>query len=182
VNQATFQFSRGQFMRLSMEIVGQDETIGASGSFPSYTIVPNTAYTIFDAVLTLLTYARGFEQCSVTIANNLIRDRYLNSNTLTDIPLGPRQTTLSVNLPYTEIDLYKQAMSGDAAATLVVTNGSATGNGTTTFTFATLQTPAESPNVGSREGEIMLTLNSIARGTISGSTITPELSITHVVH
>lgn len=169
VGRATFSGSQGQPVKLALEIIGQTETTGAAGSFPSVTL-DNSAPLIFsDTTLTLLSVAREVKQWAVTIDNGL-EVRFANSTTATAITPKDRQVSLQCQNPFTsaEIDLYGQALAGGSAS-LVLTGV----NGSLAFNFATLQFPDHGPVVPGRE-EITLALNGIARAVGA----TNELSVT----
>jgi hypothetical protein len=168
VNKATFSGAQGQPMKLALEIVGQTETSGAAGSFPTVTL-DNSAPLIFsDSTLTLLDTARQVTQWTVTIDNSL-EVRFANSTSATSITAKDRQVSLQCQNPFTsaEIDLYGQALAGGSAALVLAGAGSSLA-----FNFATLQFPDHGPVVPGRE-EIMLSLSGIAR--MVGSTA--ELSV-----
>jgi hypothetical protein len=178
VARASFGGSQGGLLQLSLEIVGKTESVGAAGTFPSLTLQNTPPYIFSDLVLTLQSATREVRSFELSIDNALVRDRFMNSVTVTDIPEGDRVIRLRTTHGYTagNTDLYEQALAG-AAGTLVLTNslGGAPPVGyQTTFTFGTLQVPSHSPAVNGRE-EILLALDMIARKT-SGS---PELSVVH---
>ena len=172
VNRCVFSGSAGGMLQMALEIVGKTEAaVGAAGSFPALTIVEGSSYIFSDVVLTL-TSARGIANFDLTIDNHLIADRFLNAVTLAEIPEGDRTITLRAMPAYDtdNTDLYGQAVAG-AAGTLIFEIATVY---RTTFTFAKLQAPPESPVVGGK-GEIMLPLTMIARQ--SGET--KELVVTH---
>lgn len=177
VDRATFSGSSGGLLRLSMDISAQSESVGNAGTFPSLTAGITKPY-IFsgDPVLTLQSAAREVSQFDLTIDNALVKDRFMNSLTIINLPEGDRVVSLNTTHPYAAgtgttgtTDLYAQALAG-AAGTLVFTNGGYS----TTFTFGTLQVPDNSPTVQSK-AEIPLQLQMIARR--AGTT--PELAVTH---
>jgi hypothetical protein len=173
VNRATFNGSKGGLVRLLLEIVGQSEAVGSAGSLPSLTPSTEHGPYIFagDPTLTLNGVAREVAEFELTIENDLVSDRFMNSTTVVNLPEGDRVITLRTSHAWASAntDLYNQALAG-AAGTLAFTNGSSS----TTFSFGTLQAPSQSPVVAGKQ-EIMLQLNMTARKT--GSTM--ELSVTN---
>jgi len=171
VNTATFSCSEGQPMKLSLDIVGTDETEGAAGTFPSLTLALTQPYMFSDMEITLNAIKRECKEFTLTIDNHLHKDRFFNSTTIYAAPAEDRTITLSCQPPYAaeNVDLYRQALAG-AAGSLVLTNAGYS----TTFTFGMLQVPPEAPNVNGK-GELMLPLNMVARK--NGSTM--ELAVTH---
>jgi hypothetical protein len=171
VDRATFTGSEGQPIRLSMDIVGTDETVGNSGTFPALTLAYTTPYMFSDMVLTLAGSARQVKEFTLVIDNHLNKERFFNSTTRQLAPSEDRTITLSCTVPYSveNVALYAQALAG-AAGTLVLTNA----NYSTTFTFGILQVPYDTPNVAGK-GEVMLTLNMIAKKVNT----TMELAVTH---
>jgi hypothetical protein len=182
VNRATFTGSKGGMLTLALDVIAQKEgaidagvfTEGApqaAGSFPTLTAGITQPYMFQDLVLTLASSAREVEDFELVIDNALVGERFFNSTTIRDLPPGDRLVTLRTSHDYdsTNAALYGQALAG-AAGTLVFTNA----NYSTTFTFGTLQVPAESPTVGGK-GPIMLTLNMVARKLST----TMELAVTH---
>lgn len=176
VARATFSGSSGGLLRLAMDIVAQSEAVGNAGTFPSLTASITQPYIFSDLTLTLQSAVRKPASFELVIDNGLITDRFLNSTTVVTIPEGDRVVMLNVVLPYAagtgttgNTDLYAQALAG-AAGTLALANAGYS----TTFSFATLQVPDNSPTVAGR-GEIPLNLEMIARR--SGGTA--ELGVVH---
>lgn len=171
VDRATFSASEGQPMRMSLELVGTDEAVANAGTFPALTITYTQPYLFTDMVLTLGGTARQAKEFTLTIDNHLIKDRFFNSTIRQLAPSEDRTVTLSCTVPYSveNTALYAQALAG-AAGTLVLTNAGYS----TTFSFGVLQVPYDTPTVTGK-GEVMLTLNMVARKT--GSTL--ELAVTH---
>lgn len=168
VSKAVFTGQKGQPLRVALDIEGLTES--TADEFPSLTLTYDAPYLLSDLVLTLAGSARETDSFELTIDNQLVTDRYMNSLTRISLPEGERLITLRTSHPYASenADLYDQAVAG-AAGSLVLSNSS----GTTTFTFAKLQVPAESPQ--SQAGEIMLTLNMDA----TSDDDTKELVVTH---
>lgn len=152
VNRAVFSGTRGQPVRLALDIEGLTES--AADEFPSLTLNFDAPYVLHDVVLTLAGSVRETESFELTINNQLIVDRFMNKQTRISLPEGERVISLRTNHPYASgyTDLYDQAVAGAAGALVL-----AGADSYTSFTFAKLQVPAECPP--SQPGEIMLPLN-----------------------
>ena len=168
VDKATFSASEGQAMKLSLDLLGQTETVGTAGSFPSVTYDNAQPYLCSDSVLTMLSATRQVKTWTLTI-DNMLAASFNNSITATSIVPTDRSVTFDCTNPFTsdDADLYNQALAG-AAATLVLTDGDAT----LSFDFATLQVPRKGPTIGGRQ-EIPLVLSGVVR--MVGTA--PELSV-----
>jgi len=173
VDKATFHGAKGGLVQLSLDIVGQSETVADAGSFPSLTPSIEEGPYIFagDPVLTLNSTVREVAEFELSIHNALVTDRFMNTLTVVNLPEGDRAITLRTKHAWASqnTDLYNQALAG-ASGTLAFTNGSSS----TTFSFGTLQVPAASPNTAGKR-EIMLQLDMVARKT--GGTL--ELSVSN---
>ncbi len=149
-------------LELVMDIVAKDRVLGTSAPAVNISTSANTSpYVHSDAVFTFNAAARQVKEWWVLIDNH-IHTRWTNS--LTAVLFCPADRTIAVRarLPYDTdtSNLLDQANAG-AAGTIALTNAGSTGL-TTTFTFATLQVPAEDPIVRGKT-EIDLFLNMIAR-------------------
>lgn len=116
---------------------------------------------LHDLAATLISVgSRVVDDVEITIQNNLRVDRFMNSQTLTEIPEGMAQVMLKARCPFDtdHYDLYKPAVGG-VAASLVFTNG-AIG---CTFAFAKWQLPGETPVIPGRDGENWLLLDGEVR-------------------
>lgn len=171
VDKATFSGSEGGLLRLSLDVVGKTEAVGNADTFPALTLTNTQPYIFSDLVLTLQAATREVKSFELTIDNRLVTDRFMNSTTVTDIPSADRAITLRTTHAWATDNaaLYEQALAG-AAGSMVFTNGGYS----TTFGFATLQCPAESPTVADRQ-EVPLVLSMVARKTAGAS----ELEVTH---
>lgn len=164
VNRATFSGSEGGAIQLSLEIVGTTEVkilysalTMVETTFLGLAVPTDVPYLFTDDVFTMQSTATKVKDWSITIDNNL-QVQFYNTTTASRIFATDRLITASHTVPYGGNEaLYDQALAG-AAATHVLNNGSHT----VTFTFGTLQVPAESPVTPSKQ-ETMLTLNTVAR-------------------
>jgi hypothetical protein len=174
VDRATISASKGDpVIKLALELAGITESVANAGTL-SATLAYTPPYIFTDLVLTLLSVARQAESFTLVIDNQLVKDRHMNQTMVVDLPEQDRLVTLQTNHGYTDdnADLYAQALAG-AAATLVLSQAGT--NYSTTFSFGTLQVPAESPVVAGKE-EVMLPLQMVARKT----SVADELAVTHV--
>lgn len=169
VNSATFSGSEGTPLKLTLDLIGQTETVGAAASFPSITAGTTPPLLFTDAVLTVLSSSRAMKDISITIDNQL-NVAFNNTVTASRITAGDRNVRVDITTPYTssETALYEQALAG-AAATAVFTNAGYS----LSFAFATLQFPDQTPTVGGKN-EIPLKLSGVARRV----TTTQELIVT----
>jgi hypothetical protein len=178
VNRALLHGAQGGLLRLTLDIVAQNESVAGAGTFPSLTPSVAQPYIFSDLSLSLAATAREVKQFDLTIDNALVTDRFMNSLTIVAAPEGDRTISLRTVHAWAaaNTDLYAQALAG-AAGTLQLTNalgGTPPTGFQTIFSFATLQVPDRSPNVTGRQ-EVFLNLEMMARKVGS----TPELSVTH---
>lgn len=175
VNQATFRSSANQPLQLSMDIQGktEDNTI----TFPSISaslsmLQPYMHHNIGTTGLTIGGNNFKPDNVEIMIDNNLLLDRFLSSQTRTDLPEQDRTVTLTCDFPFTtdESTLYDIAVAG-LAATLQYTMGGYS----LLFTFPKLQAPTVGPTIDQRTGELMRRISFVARR--SGST--QELTVTN---
>jgi hypothetical protein len=160
VDRAIFKGSEGQAMILSLDVVGQTETIGNAGSFPSVTFQNTPPFIHSEAVLTLQSVTRLVKEWTLSIDNDL-ETMFYNSVSASRITRKDRRIVFECTNPFTsaETDLYNQALAG-AAASLVLAQA---GTGySLSFAFATLQFPDQSPVINGRQ-EIPLHLSGVAR-------------------
>jgi hypothetical protein len=195
VSKATFSASAGSGdqnqLKLTMDIEAVNDSVGDAGTFSSATsgITPNTSrpYIFADSMGGLTVNATvyssfGFE---LTIDNHLLADRFVNELYRSQIPAVDRTVTCKLTTPFTsnETALYGVAVGSFGTASFVFANAEETISSTQsqlTFTVGgVLQYPQKSPVVRGKTSEIHLEIDSTARTTTSGTTVTPELSITN---
>lgn len=155
VGRAMIQAASGEPIRLTLDIEGEDETVGAAGSFPALTLPTDNIFVCSDITLTLEGASRQFNQATLTIDNFLLADLWRNSLTRPEIEPGDRQVQLTVEAPYSSNNsaLYDAAIAG-AAASLAFSDGSTT----YTFAAANAKIPADGAEVPGRGGELVLPL------------------------
>lgn len=169
VNRARITGRAGELIKVSLDIIGKTETVSAT-SFPSITPPTVPPYAFQDAALTLVSTSRIITNFELTV-DNVLDARFANSVSATNIDPQDRIITLRTETPFTsdEVDLYAQSVGGAAAALVLTYLGYST-----TFSFASLQVPDNSPNAPGMS-EILLSLEGVAR--MSGTT--KELIVTH---
>lgn len=173
VNTATFSSRAGQQLNLDLDIQGTSWTPGIT--FPSIasSLSVQAPFMHHQCVLTIGGTAYKVDDVTLTIGNNLILDRFYNSQYRQDLPEGSRTVGLSCTFPFTsdESAIYAMATAG-LAASIVWTSGLYS----LTFTFAKLQAAIAAPSLGGRSSEVKLPVNFVARA--SGST--PSIAATVV--
>jgi Phage tail tube protein len=157
----------GEPLDLTIDVVGIDETIGDSGSFPSTTIDVTTQPFIFtDLALVVNSVACTTKDFELTVDNMIDKERFLNSQTLTAANAMDRHVTLKCNVPYGQFSaLYGTGVSG------VVATATFTGPGTQVllFTMSNIAFPRKSPTWTAGRAEEFLPL--VGTALRSGSTM-----------
>jgi hypothetical protein len=163
VASAQFNASVGGPLTVTTNIVGIDETVANSGTFPSITAdVTGGPYMLSDLALTVggTTY-----QCSTIdfTIDNALDVQIFNSETPTRITASDRTVSVSISTPYGDgTALHGTALAGVAVVATFT-------NSTRSFvaTFGAVSAPRNSAVTTSR-GEIMLNWSGVSRKT--GST------------
>lgn len=174
VNTARFSASAGSpVLSLEMDVQGKTEAVSNAGTFPSIgsTLTVGQPFLFQQLVLTLNSATKVCDNFNLSIDNALMLDRFLNSQTRTDIPETDRTITLEVDNPFTAADvaLYDIAVAGFAASA-VFTNGT----NVLTFSFANVKAPADTLEAVQR-GETMNKLRFTAYETGTPGSTTKEL-------
>jgi hypothetical protein len=172
-NTGTFRSAAGGLLMLELDFQGLDE---AEIDFPSIsaTLTALQPYIHHQLVLTIGGVAYKPASIDITINNALILDRFLNSQTRTELPESDRVITCNFTVPYDancRNNLYGATVGG-LAATAVWTNGSRS----LTFTFGVLQFPKPPIVIPGRNGELMASFAAQARMLST----TKELVVTNV--
>jgi len=132
---------------LALDIVGKTE---ATEAFPDIAASLSVLqpYVLHQAVLTLASNTYAMDNLEIVIANNVLRDRFYNTQTRSEIPEGSRLVTLSLDNPFNSDDteLYDIARAG-ITGSVVFTNG----NYSCSFTFANLKMPRTRQPIGGRD-------------------------------
>ena len=156
VDRATFSATEGGPLQLRLDLIGTDETIGASGSFPSLSLDTATnPFLFFDLALTIGAtqqyYCKNFE---LTINNFLDKTRFYNNQTLTAIYPEDREITFKTNLAYGAAVALYNAGSGGVAMNATFTYGVQV----LSMTAGTLAFPRKPPVISGKQ-EIMLPID-----------------------
>lgn len=157
IGRATIESSEGSPVQLTLDIVGTTETMGTT--FPSITpAIISGPFMHYEGVLTMQAGTHSFRRATIVIDNGL-DVKFNNSQYASTITAADRNISVSVEVPYESgtVGLYDQALAG-AAGSLVYTYS----NYSMTWTFATLQVPAETPRIQGR-GDVPLQLNMVSR-------------------
>lgn len=124
VNRATFEGSEGGPLRLTLDVIGGDESIGNAGSFPSLTLDTTTSPFVFTDLNTGLsvnsatTNAKSFK---LTIDNH-VQARFYQSQTATALIPNDRTVSLSLDCSYGLASALYGLGAGGTAVTLTFTN------------------------------------------------------------
>lgn len=166
---ATLQCSAGFPWRWTLNWLGEQETIGNSGTFPAISLTETGPLAMHHAAVTLVgAGSRVVEDISITI-DNMVEHRCFNADFYTPERHG-RNVSASFSVPYSgNTDMLRAAVAG---ATGIVTWTRA--NYSSAWTFGNLQAPrgVVSKTKGSKR---MLSFDAVARKTGS----TKELAIVH---
>lgn len=171
VDTMTLTAAVGEGLRCDLELVGRtyDDTRSdfPAGLGPDQTTRP---FVLSNLVLVVAGVTRKTREFTFTLRNNIDRERYLNSLTLTDTLKLDQMTTVSIDVPSGDnTGLWKL---GAAGVTLVATFTNA-GAGVLTLTFTDVRFGPNSPTHPSRaEGFLRLEGESYRTGTGSPATIT----------
>jgi len=147
VDRATFTASSTQNLQLALDIVGKTE---ATQAFPNIAASLSVLqpYVLHQAVITLGSNTIAVDNLEIVIANNVLRDRFYNTQTRSEIPEGGRTVTLGCDNPFnsTDVAFYDIARAG-VTGSVAFTNG----NYSITFTFANLKMPRARQPIGGRD-------------------------------
>lgn len=174
VDRARFYCSGpGQPLGISIDVVGIDETIGNSGTFPSLTLDTTAPFMWHDCVLSVAGSNYSSQSFECVIDNHLDKDRFFNSQTITAI--NPLDRTVSTNflLPYGDATAAYATGAGGVAVTATFTNG----NVSILFSFVKVAFPRKPITIPGRR-EIFLPLQGIAYASASTESLIITLDST----
>jgi hypothetical protein len=165
VDRATFHGTQGGALELILDLVGVDETITNSGTFGSLSLDLSTPPLIFtDLSLSVNSATDQCKEFTLVVDNDIDKERFFNSPTLTSGYPRDRHITITHPVPYGDSSAsYATGVAG-VAVTATFTDSAHV----LTFTFANVKYPRRSPTVPGRE-EIMLPL--VGQCYKSGSTL-----------
>jgi hypothetical protein len=172
----TVRGAQGQPVQFTFDVEGKDETVAAAGSFPGTWALDLTAgpYMFHEAVISVAGTPYNYREFELTLDNGLDGERFLNSQTRTEIMAHDRLVTVSLTGPYGDNSAtYGLAVLG-VAVLITLTNGIYR----LIFSMPAVQFPRQSPTVEGRS-EIFLPLNGVARksGASAELTVTNDTSV-----
>lgn len=176
VNRARFHSAVGQPLGLDLEIEALNESIGNAGTFAAgLTISSAPPFVFFDGVLTLNGNAIQVMEWETVIDWHLKADRFVNSQTRTDLSSLDFTVQTKFSVPYTSdtTALYDQStpaleIGGNINFTYLGAGGGAAGVNLK-FTYGALAfAQKKSPTVPGRD-EIMQVLVSESRNIVGGA-------------
>lgn len=152
VARMTVEGSQGEPLRVELEVVGVDETVGSAGTFPAISNDLTAPPFMFqDCVITAnaVTYnARSFR---LVLDQHLEDDRWLNSATLTGIYALDRTVECPLTLPYGDASALYGLGTAGFAVDLKATNGTHS----LEFNLPSCVAPRRSPTVPGRQEVFM---------------------------
>lgn len=172
VDTATFTCAQGDALNLDLGCVAKTETPG--DTFPTLSIdFANGPWMLADLVMSIAGTTIAGKDLEISINNNIDKERYFNSNTLTDIIKQDRQIMVKVSLPFGDHAALYAAGSAGVAVVATFTNGGAI----LVFTMPKVVYPRRSPSIQAR-AETILPIEGQAykQGVTAGTT--DELSMT----
>jgi len=155
VASAQFQASVGQPLRMSINVLGIDEAVGNSGTFPSLTLnVSSGPFLLSDLVLTVSGTGYSFRDFTLDINNAPDPERIFNALTRASIPRADHRTIQwALSAPYGDTSaLYGLSHTG-VACIATFTNG----NRSLVFNSPKVAFPRQTPPFAGK-GEILLPL------------------------
>jgi Phage tail tube protein len=161
VDKAIFSGSAGGLLKLTLEIAGQSETLETT-TWPVISADTSGPYIFSDLALSINGAPREVHSFELVIDNSLVKNRFMNSTTVVNLPAGDRLVTLQTTHAWAtaNTDLYDPPLAGYDGATLAFS----TATHSTAFTFGCLQAPAQSPTAAHRQ-ENFLSVNWTVRQT-----------------
>lgn len=155
VDVATLTCNQGEALRLTTNCVAKTESVANAGTFPAIDFDSDTGpFILSDLVMTVNAVTVTPKNLTLTINNMIDKERFFNSNTLSDIVMLDRIVTFSTLLPYGAHEALYGA-GGDAGVQVIATftNGAAE----LVITLPKVVLPKRGPNTPGRV-EIMLPL------------------------
>ena len=175
VNTATFRFTVGEPVQLTLNVLGKTKTLPEAE--PDVAITDNPPYVCHEAVLRIGGTIRETNEVTLTVNRNLQGLRRF-SQTLTHVQEGPIAITFSPVLPFTADEVALLALEATGATgQIVVTKG---GN-SCTFDLANVKFTGAGPTVGSRDGEILYNPTGTAFSTTSETNADNALVVTSIL-
>lgn len=126
VDKATFKAAQGEFLELDLDLLAKTETVAASGTFPAIEPdVTTNPFILSDLTFTVNGTTATGKSIEFSINNNLDKDRFFNSNTLSAIVKRDREVTFKTQLPYGDFTaLYNTGAGTGVSVVATFTMGS----------------------------------------------------------
>lgn len=175
ISTATFKASVGGALSLSIEVMGEDESIGNAGTFPSLNlnVANGRPFMLRDLAVTVGGTAYPFMDWTMTI-NNMLEMRH-SGGSLTPTSITPRDRSITVALesPYGDAyALYGVQLPG-AAVIATFTSGSQS----LVFNTPALQYPKKTPNISGKNA-IRMPIQGTAYKKSASATLVTTLTVT----
>ncbi len=176
VNRLTIDGNEGLPLRMTFDLVGGDESIGASGTFPALTLDTTTSPFIFTdctasgiSINSTNPLGKNFQ---LVVDNAIDENRFYNSQTLTAEIAADRHVTLNLTVPFGTASALYNLGAGGTAVTFTFTNAADT-NLVLTLVMPKVAFPRKPIAVQGREEVVMP-----YPGTAYKSGSTNELTVT----
>ena len=135
VNNCTISGSEGNPITISLDVIGKDETSVSAGSAQALAaaVSEKTEFLFEDAVFTFGGSAQKMKSFSLSVANNLAADEFLNSDTIQILPAGDRVINFQFVIHHnvTTRDAILRASAASEPAAQLVLKGLHNGTGLT---------------------------------------------------
>lgn len=174
VNKATFRAKQGEKLELELDIQGQTYTTQNAGTLVALALTETTDpfFMFYDATISIESTAYTFFDFELTIDNACMLDRYLNSQTRTQIIPADRTVTLKITEPFTSDYTALYDSITNKAVVLTLTNGSHV----VAFTMAGVRFPFSSADVDGKN-EIKFPLEGTARMSSTTKELTASITV-----
>jgi hypothetical protein len=160
VNRATIRGSQGEPLDITLDVIGQDETLAASGSFPALTLDTTTGPFIFtDLSLSINAATYNARDVEIIIDNVIDAGRFFNSQTLVSAIAMDRHVSFTCHLPYGDASAVYGLGQGGTAVTATFTGG---GTSVLTLNMGKVAFPRKSPSYAAGRAEEMIPMQGIA--------------------
>jgi hypothetical protein len=175
VNRATFRASQGEPLTLDLDIVGQTETVGNAGTFPSINIDTTGLgpFIFTDLALTIAGITYNAKDLEITVDNQLDTERFFNSQTLVSVVPTGRSIAFRTTLPYGDATAVYNAGASGVAVNATFTNNTVS----CLFAMGSVAFPTDAPTVPGRS-EVMLAVEGQAYHTGSTNSLIVTLDST----
>jgi hypothetical protein len=157
VDRATIRGSEGNALEVTLDVVGIDESVGNSGTFPSLSLDTTTGpfmFTDSSGAVSINSATTNIKNIEIVIDNQIDKGRFYNSQTLVTVQPMDRHITVAFDVPYGDSSALYNTGAGGVAVTATFTNGTVS----IAFSFVKVTFPRESPTYVNGRGEVMLRL------------------------